>query len=352
MHRRIKLIFQIVAPLIILALGFVTVLYGQSWKVRQPSVFRIDERDMERIYQRASEIAPPLESLLISRGNTLISEQYFGGLDRDDLANMKSASKSILSILVGIAIDQGYLSGVDQTIDEFFPEYFAENTNHRKADITIRDLITMRAGLETTSFYNYGKWVSSSNWALWALEQPMIAQPGRRMIYSTGNSHLVSVILAKATGMSTLNFAREYLFEPLGIRRVRWPTDPQGYHFGGNNMGMRPIDLMKIGQLYLNGGEYNGRQIVSRDWVKASVKQYIRSRHSGHYQGYYWWSNTYAGKWVFFAWGHGGQYCFVIPEFDVVVVFTSSLWNRNQHEHHHNSEILRMIEEYIIPAVQ
>ncbi len=335
----------------ILFIGFHT-LSGQNTVENNPAVFGILHSEMDEILHQAETIAPPLESLIISRGNTIVHEQYFGSMRRNKLANMKSASKSILTVLVGIAIEEGYLSGVDEPIDQFFSEYFEEHPFSEKSDITIHDLITMRAGLETTSFYNYGEWVSSTNWAFWALDQPLIAAPGQRMIYSTGNSHLVSVILSKATGMSTLDFATVYLFEPLDITSVRWPTDPQGYHFGGNNMGLRPVDLLKIGQLYLNGGTYAGKQIVSRQWIKDSVREYGRSRYSGHYHGYHWWSNTFAGELAFFAWGYGGQYCFIIPKYDLVVVFTSSLWDRSRHEHHHNSELMRLLEEYIIPAVR
>lgn len=321
-----------------------------AWMVRAPQVFRMDSTTLAQAYRQAKTLAPPLESLLVARGPALVGEAYFNGRGPGNLWNIKSASKSVLSILIGIALDQGYLQGLDQTIDEFFPEYFARHSALQKETITLRDLITMRAGLQTTSFYNYGEWVTSDNWAWWALDQPLISSPGRRMIYSTGNSHLLSVILTQATGMSTLEFAREHLLNPLDIRRLRWSRDPQGYYFGGNNMALRPRDLLKFGELYLNNGQHRGRQIVPGSWVWESTRPYVQSRFSHHWQGYFWWTDWYGGYRTVFAWGHGGQFIFVVPQLSLVVVCTSSLTDRPD-KGDHNANILRLLEDYIIPAV-
>jgi len=321
-----------------------------AWVVRSPQVFHMDSTTLALAYRRAKSLAPPLESLLIARGPALVGEAYFNGRGPGNFWNIKSASKSILSILIGIAREQGYLQSLDQTIDQFFPEYFAQSSPTPKEAITLRDLITMRAGLQTTSFYNYGEWVTSDNWARWTLDQPLISPPGTRMIYSTGNSHLLSVILTRATGMSTLDFAREHLLEPLDIRRIRWSQDPQGYYFGGNNMALRPRDLLKIGELYLNNGQHRGRQIVHGTWVWESTRPYVQSRFSHHWQGYFWWTDWYGGYRTVFAWGHGGQFIFIVPQLSLVVVCTSSLTDRPD-KGNHNENVLRLLEDYIIPAV-
>lgn len=332
-------------------------LFGKSvaantpdWLVRSPQVFQMDSTALSRAFQQAEQLAPPLESLLVARGPALVGEKYFNGRGLNHLWNIKSASKSILSILVGIALNQGYLQSLDQTVDEFFPEYFSEHPDSGKEAITLRDLITMRAGLQTTSFYNYGDWVSSGNWSWWTLDRPLISVPGTRMIYSTGNSHLLSVILTRATGMPTLDFARQNLLDPLGIRRVRWPQDPQGYYFGGNNMFFRPRDLLKIGDLYLNNGRHQTKQVVPMSWVWESTRPYVQSRFSRHWQGFFWWTDWYAGYRSIFAWGHGGQFIFVVPQLTLVVVCTSSLTDRPDHGNH-NENILHLLEDYIIPAV-
>ncbi len=322
-----------------------------TWQVRSPAYFRMDSVALERAFRQARAISPPLESLLISRGTALVAEQYFNGFNVGDLWNIKSASKSILSILVGIALQEEYLDSLDQTIDQFFPEFFNNRSAPEKRQITLRDLITMRAGLETTSFFNYGNWVTSSNWAYWALAQPMVSEPGTRMIYSTGNSHLLSVILTRATGMSTREFAERYLFDPLGIERYIWPQDPQGYYFGGNNMALRPRDMLKIGELYLNNGRFRNEQIVPITWVRESTRRYVQSRFSRHWQGYFWWTDRFAGYRTTFAWGHGGQFILVVPDLELVVVCTSSLTNRPDHGDH-NDNILRLLEKYIIPSIE
>ncbi len=158
-----------------------------------------------------------VNSFIVEVDGEQIIEEYTDGMHANQTTNTKSASKSILSLLVGIAIEEGYLEGVDQPIEEFFPEFFEANPDQEKETITIQDLLTMRTGLETTSFHNYGRWVLSNNWAEFALNQPMEEEPGGRMVYSTGSSHLLSVILTKASGMSTREFANRYLFGPLGI---------------------------------------------------------------------------------------------------------------------------------------
>ena len=193
--------------------------------VAQPST--PDENDLARIFDIGT-----VQSLIIEKNGWILHEEYQNGMTRNSTTNIKSASKSVLSLLVGIAIDKGYLKGVDQTIDEFFPEYFADNPNPRKETITIKNLLSMQSGLETTSFQNYGRWVISDNWVTFALDQPFEEEPGGRMVYSTGTSHLLSVILTRATGMSTRTFAEENLFDPMNIRIGGWDRDPPGILHG------------------------------------------------------------------------------------------------------------------------
>ncbi len=268
-----------------------------------------------------------VQSLVIQKNGEIVTELYSGSMNGNRNVNIKSASKSVLSILIGIAIDKGYLESVDQTIDEFFPEYFDENPDSEKASITIKDLLTMRSGLETSSFRNYGRWVLSRNWALFTLNQPMIDRPGGNMIYSTGTSHLLSVILTRASGISTLEFGNRYLFRPMGITVGGWDRDPQGYYMGGNNMALSPYDLIKIGQLMMDVGQFNGEQLVSREWILESVEIYTRSNFNPYNYGYMWWRKPIGKYEVFFAWGNGGQYILILPELDSVISITSNLNN-------------------------
>jgi len=274
---------------------------------------------------KAAENMPRIRSLLISRNGELIVERYFNGTSPRDIANVKSVSKSVISALVGIAIEQGHIKSVNEPIGEYFTPELSADGDRPKAGITIEDLLTMQSGLETTSNRNYGAWVMSSDWVDFALRQPLELPPGLVMEYSTGNTHLLSALLTRATGMSTLEFAREALSEPLGFRLASWPRDPQGIFFGGNDMEMTPRQMLEFGELYLNDGRANGRQIVPADWVAASLRPLARStRENNRSYGYGWWIRDMAGHRTPYAWGYGGQFIVLVPEFGLVVVTTSS----------------------------
>ena len=265
----------------------------------------------------------PIKSFMLQRDGELLIEAHRMGMRADRATNVKSVGKSIISLLVGIAIDQGHLTGVQQPIGEFFPEYFERRPDPVKQAITLQDLLTMRAGLESTSIYNYGRWVLSDNWFEYALGQPLVRSPGGEMIYSTGSSHLLSVILTRATGMSTRNFANRYLFEPLSITVGGWDRDPQGYYFGGNNIALSPAALLKIGTMVMNRGVYNGKQIVPRAWLVESMQIYTRSHFNPYDYGYLWWQRELKGYTVHFAWGNGGQYLLMIPSLKTVIAIAS-----------------------------
>jgi CubicO group peptidase (beta-lactamase class C family) len=273
----------------------------------------------------AAESMPRMHSLLVSWHGSLVLERYFHGKTRNDNANLKSASKSVISALVGIAIGRGLIEGVDEPIADFFPSTRPGERLASKGKITIGNLLSMQAGLETTSNRNYGAWVLSSDWVEAALEQPFVEPPGTRMIYSTGNTHLLSAILAKAAGKSTLEFAREALSRPLGFELDPWPRGPKGIYFGGNDMEMTPRQMLAFGRLYLNGGRAGARRVVPAEWIAASLEPRVEStREEGRYYGYGWWIRDFAGFNSPFAWGYGGQFIVLVPDLDLVVVATSS----------------------------
>src|SRR5262245_9674819 len=266
-----------------------------------------------------------LHSLLVSWRGDVVLERYYNGKKPASLANIKSASKSVISALVGIAIEQGRIRSVKEPIGPFFPELSADTKTRAKASITIEDLLTMRSGLETTSNRNYGAWVLSGNWVRHALNKPLLNPPGTRMEYSTGNTHLLSAILSKATGKSTWQFANETLAKPMGFSLAQWPRDPQGIYFGGNDMLMTPRQMLAFGEMYLRRGRIGERQVVPRSWVDASFvprAQSLRERERQY--GYGWWIRELGGYRTYYAWGYGGQFIFVVPDLDLVVVTTSS----------------------------
>jgi CubicO group peptidase (beta-lactamase class C family) len=286
----------------------------------------------------AARALPRLHSLIVSRRGEVIFERYYNGARRDRPANIKSASKSVISALVGIAVERGLIPSVTTPIVKYFPE-LAQDADARKREITVEHLLTMRPGLEGTSNRNYGAWVTSRNWVRHALARPMFAPPGQEMEYSTGNTHLLSAILTKASGKSTLEFANELLARPLGFTLPPWPRDPQGIYFGGNDMLFTPRQMLSFGELYLNEGRVNGQQVIRRDWVEQSCEGRARDRRPGNpgfdanrepdplrdrEYGYLWWVYEIRGYDTCFAWGYGGQYIFVVPELDLVMVATSS----------------------------
>jgi CubicO group peptidase (beta-lactamase class C family) len=289
-----------------------------------------------------------LHSLLVSWKGEVVLERYYNGTKPTKLANIKSASKSVISALVGIAIQQGRIRSVKEPIGSFFPELVASGKNRPKAGITIEDLLTMQSGLETTSNRNYGAWVLSGDWVRHALNKPLLNAPGTRMEYSTGNTHLLSAILSKATGKSTWQFAQETLAKPLGFSLPQWPRDPQGIYFGGNDMLMTPRQMLAFGEMYLRRGRVGDRQIVPSSWVEASFVARAQSMRERERQyGYGWWIRQLGGYRTHYAWGYGGQFIFVVPELELVVVTTSSSEVSNDRRTHIRT-IYDLVENYVI----
>ena len=290
---------------------------------------------------------PRLHSLLVQQDDTLIVEEYFNGRRATDAANVKSVSKSVMSALVGIAIARGHVDGVDQPIADF-KTLVDEYTEAGKRDITVGNLLSMQAGLETTSFYNYGAWVLSDDWIRFAMEQPLVAEPGTRLLYSTGNTHMLSAIVTEATGSSTWRFAREQLAGPLGFDLPAWPRDPKGIYFGGNNMEFTPRQMLAFGELYMNDGHANGRQVIPKQWVDLSLQPRVESgREAGRFYGYGWWIKPMAGFQAPYAWGYGGQFIMLVPELDLVVVTTSSS-EPGAGRRNHIRSLYQLIEDRII----
>jgi CubicO group peptidase (beta-lactamase class C family) len=312
-----------------------------------PMAERLDSARLANAYASASDM-PRLRSLLVQWRGELVGERYFGGATRASRANIKSASKSVISALVGIAIAQGKIRGLDQTIGELLPVE-TRGLDSVKRAITVADLLSMRAGLQSTSFDNYGAWVTSRNWVAHALRQPLVAEPGGPMIYSTGSSHLLSAIITRATGMSTYRFAERNLARPLGIALRPWQTDPQGIYFGGNDMYLTPRDMLRIGTLYLAGGRIGDRQVLAGAWIDSSFVPRTSSPYNGNRYGYGWWTRSAQGHDIRYAWGYGGQFIFVVPSLELVVVATSDA--ESSREGSHTWRIHRLLEDEIIPSV-
>lgn len=308
-----------------------------------------DSALLARAYEQARAL-PRFRSLLVHWRGSLVREHYFRGATRTQPANIKSASKSVIASLVGIAISRGHIRSVHQPIGELLPDA-ARDPDPRKRAITIEDLLTMRAGLQSTSFENYGAWVTSRNWVRDALRRPMVAEAGGPMIYSTGSTHLLSAILTRAARTSTHRYAERVLARPLGIPLRAWTTDPQGIYFGGNEMRMTPREMVAFGALHLNGGRApNGTPVIPKAWIDSAWVRRTRSGWSDQDYGYGWWIRRSGAHDVYFAWGYGGQFIFVVPTLDLVVVTTSDP-NATMRERGHLEAIYSILDSAIVPAL-
>ncbi len=303
---------------------------------------------MSRIYEWA-EGSAPLNSIIISFEDSIIAEHYFRGMSPDLQVNVKSVSKTIMSAMIGIAVQKGFISSLNQRVADLLPVYFNDQTDPGKREITLKNLITMRAGLEGTSFGNYNPWILSRDWIKYALDRPLTAVPGTRYEYSTGNTHLLSVILTEEAGMNTYNFGRKYLFEPLGITLRPWDRDPKGYYLGGNNIHLTPREMLAFGLLYLHDGMNGDRRILSNEWIENSWTPIRRSSFSSSGYGYGWWYRRTSGFDVYYASGYGGQYIYVVPDLDLTVVATSSLTNRTGRR---RPSVYTLLRSRVIPAIR
>jgi CubicO group peptidase (beta-lactamase class C family) len=253
-----------------------------------------------------------------------VLERAVRGPGLDTPVNIKSAAKTVLAAVAGAAIDRRVLRGLDQPIGPILGARIPAAADPRVREITIEHLLSMAAGLEPTSGRNYGRWVSSRNWVAHALSRPFVAEPGGRMLYSTGSSHILSAVLTAAAGRSTLELARAWIGQPLGVTVPPWPRDPQGIYFGGNDMLLSPRALLRFGELYRNGGMHGARRVLSRGWVEDSWRSRGgRSPYTGYTYGLGWWLRSAGPHRVNFAWGYGGQMVFVVPSLALTVVMTS-----------------------------
>ncbi len=299
----------------------------------------------------AAERLPRIRSLLVLRdGQALVERRFNGGPPLDQPVNIKSASKSVMSALVGIAIARGVLKGVDQPVVSVLGSDAPANPDPRLASVTVGNLLSMQAGLERTSGEFYGRWVSSPNWVRSALSRPFVDQPGGGMLYSTGNTHLLSAMLTRASGRSTLQLAREWLGEPLGITVPAWSTDPQGIYFGGNEMRLSPRSLARFGELYRLGGIVNGKRILPASWIEQSWTPRAISPWSGGQYGYGWFIGQAGGHPVRFAWGYGGQMVYVLPDLRLTVVITSD--PNGSRDSGHIDALHRLLADGIVPAAE
>jgi len=287
-----------------------------------------------------------IDNISIIRNGYMVLDAYFYPFSKGQRHIIRSCTKSIMSILIGIAIDRGYIKSVDQPIVELLPHNIIDSLGDNKRSITLEHLLIMASGLDCRDSHHYN-WKGlfemrrSGDWGQHVLNLPMVGPPGSKYEYCNGLSHLLSVIINTTTKMKTREFAEKNLFTPLGISEIDWEKSPQGIDVGYGRMWLKPHDMAKIGWLYLNKGRWEKKQLVSSSWVEKSTRGHIEAKPALQY-GYQWWVDDDGN---YSAIGSSGQYIMVATEMNMVVVFTGGLPVGK------TSLPLELTKKYIFPAV-
>jgi CubicO group peptidase (beta-lactamase class C family) len=300
-----------------------------------------------------------MRGLLVARNGVVVLEEYFNGVGPDSTMGVRSVTKSLTSALIGIAIEQGYISGTEDTLGEYLIPAVVDSLPAAKAAITIHQLLTMSAGFEWGQGRrgpDFGNWYLSADHVQYVLDKPMVDAPGARFAYGDGMAHLLSVILTEATGLNADEFAAEHLFDPTGIGERTWLRGNRGYNFGGVRLHLSLRHMWTFGELYLNGGLANGRQVVPAEWIERSTRSHISTdgySPFGPEYGYLWWIGEGAPHEFYFANGYGGQFVVIVPEKRMVVTTQCqpSGYSRDEAEMHWY-QVLNTVVEQIIPAAQ
>lgn len=323
--------------------GAVTPLYWPTsgWHTSTPEEQGVDSQQLLRTLQHIENDNINIRTLTVIRNGYIVLQAANQPYTLDMSYQVKSVTKSVISALTGIALKEGYLKSVKQTLVSFFPERTIANRDKNKEAITIEDLLTMRSGLDGADDKLNGALEASKDWVQFTLDLPMASPPGQQLVYNTAAVHLLSAILTKATGMSTSAYAQARLFGPLGIAPadISWQTDPQGLNIGGYGLFMKPQDMAKFGFLYLNDGKWENQQIIPADWVATSSTVHAIGENHKDYGHLFWVYPTH-----FAAEGLGEQMIQIVKNRNMVVVMTSAI------DWHKGPVVLKLLQDYIIPA--
>ncbi len=295
-----------------------------GWKHSPPEAQGIDSLGLIEVVRRIRDDDIGLHSLIILRNGHAVLELYRHPYDRDVLHNVKSVTKSVMSAMVGVALDRGMLGGLDQPVIDLLPDDVTDGMDARKRSITLRHLLTMTSGLDLDENGPILEDIfSSDDWVAATFARPMTEDPGRRLVYCTALTHVMSVILSRVGGQSLLALCEKHLFRPLGMGAVQWKQGPDGHYFGGSQLFMTPRDMARIGLLFLNGGRWDGNQVVPGDWVRDSTSDHMAGIAADAGYGFWWWRIPTMDD-AYMASGWGGQGIYVFPRHNMVAVATSS----------------------------
>lgn len=338
-----------IVPLLIISLFLGEFCYGQyTYTYSQPKELgdglrtnnlksqNIDTTLVYKFFNQIKYKENKIHSVLLIKNDQLIIEEYFKGHSANEPHDLRSATKSIRSILMGIAIDKGFIENIDDPISKYLKSPIPnKNLDERKNKITIKHLLTMSSGLDCNDFDKESKGQEDKiyrkkDWLQYAVDLPMVNEPGTQSNYCSIGTVIVAEIISQASGMTIDKFAEQYLFKPLGITNKRWGhTSNKKVISSAKRLYMTPRDMAKIGQLIINNGKWNEKQIISEKWVEESTT--MKTKIAGNDYGYLWWNipfklneNLTDSK---TASGNGGQYIIIIPEIEMVVIFTGGAYN-------------------------
>ncbi|MDQ0255146.1 CubicO group peptidase (beta-lactamase class C family) [Evansella vedderi] len=285
-----------------------------------------------------------VDSCIIYRSGAVEFEYYKENSFRKTKHHIYSITKSIVSLLIGIAMDKGKISNIHEPISTFLP--FLQYDKNGKSEITIHHLLTMTSGID---WPGNEEMLKSDDWVKYIINRPLRNKPGGSIHYNCGNSHLLGIILKEATGSSLDQFAEKYLFNPLNITDYQWKTDPKGNPIGGFGISLTSYDLLKLGELCLNEGSYNERQVVSKEWVEKSTAPFISTKIGNQKYACHWWvsepfSNNHPS--FYYAAGSGGQYIFIVPDYELITVYTSNFSKKDGVKPYH------WFVKYILNAIK
>ena len=313
-----------------------------DWLTSTPEEQDMDGEILAQMLAAIKQQNLDLHSMLVIRHGRLVSETYFGSYTQKHKHELYSCTKSFIATLVGIALEQGKISGIEEKAVNFFPDKSFENSDERKQAMTLENLLTMTSGLTwEDGDPAFRALYTSSDWVKHVMDLPMSEAPGEIFNYCSGCSHVLSGIIRQQTGLATQKYAEEKLFGQLGIKDYAWSMDATGNAIGGWGLQLTPRQMAKLGYLYLHQGNWDGQQLVPAAWVEQSTQAHVQTGklpHTGY--GYQWWVFPELGGYA--ALGLGGQTIFVAPDFDLVVVTTAKL---DGHE-----EIFELLDKYILPA--
>lgn len=330
----------------------------ENWSISTPEEQEMDPNLLSNADKRINENYPNVYSLLVVRHGYLVYEKYYQGLDKDSYNPVYSVTKSVMSALTGIALREKLITNIDQKVSYFFPEYFTEVDDIKKREITIRNILTMSAGLEAIDS-DYNGYFSSGDWFAYTIKKPLIDKPGEKFVYNTGLPHFLSGLITKTSKMSTLDFANKFIFNQIGISlekqvfQKRWDKDQMRYYGGGSGLYLTPIDMAKFGYLYLKNGLWDGKQIIPKEWIEESTKKQITVSPGVDY-GYLFWVQNMKDKvhnkdyFTYRSLGAGEQSIVIVPDLDMVVVITANQWITSVDK----ADTQDVISDYVMPAVK